>query len=68
MPKVLTITLIVLAIFFVIGMIVGDYNCVKHLCNTITSAVYFVTDIVKTEGNYVRVWWNCGICRVRSKK
>lgn len=49
MSKVLTITLIVLAIFFVIGMIVGDYNCVKHLCNTITSAVYFVTDIVKTE-------------------
>ena len=49
MSKVLTITLIVLAIFFVIGMIVGDYNCVKHFCNTITSAVYFVTDIVKTE-------------------
>ena len=49
MSKAITIVLIVIAIFFVIGMVAGDYHCGKHFCNTITSAVYFVTDIVKTE-------------------
>lgn len=49
MSKAVVITLIVVAIFFVIGMIAGDYNCTRHFCNTVTSAVYFVTDVVKTE-------------------
>lgn len=49
MSRALMIVLIVVGIFFVVGMIAGDYHCTKHLCNTIMSAVYFVTDIVKTE-------------------
>ena len=49
MSKKLMIALIAVAVFFVIGMIVGDYNCTKHFCNTVVSLVNCVTDIIKTE-------------------
>jgi hypothetical protein len=49
MSKGLTIVLVIVAIFFVIGMIAGNYHCTTHLCNTVTSAVSLVSDIVKTE-------------------
>jgi len=49
MSKGILITIIAVAIFFVIGMIAGNYHCTTHLCNTITSAVSLVSDIVKTE-------------------
>lgn len=49
MSKPVMIFLIVVAIFFVIGMIAGDYHCTKHFCNTIVSLVNCVTDVIKTE-------------------
>ena len=43
------IVLIIVLVFFIIGMICGNYNCSGHFCNTITSLVNFITDVVKTE-------------------
>lgn len=46
----LAIGLIVAAVvFFIIGMVAGDYNCGTHFCNAISSAVNFASDVVKTE-------------------
>ena len=48
--KTTTIVLLVAAaIFFVVGMIAGNYHCGTHFCNTITSAVNLATDLIKTE-------------------
>ena len=49
MKKVTMILIIAAAVFFVIGMIVGNYHCGAHFCNTITSVVNLATDLVKTE-------------------
>ncbi len=49
MKKSLKIILIIVAIFFVIGMIVGNYHCADHFCNTVSGLVNFVTDVCKTE-------------------
>jgi len=49
MKKVTMILIIAAAVFFVIGMIAGNYHCGAHFCNTITSAVSLATDLVKTE-------------------
>ena len=49
MSKAMMIILTIVGIFFVIGMIAGDYHCTMHLCNAIMSAVNLVADIVKTE-------------------
>ena len=46
----LAIGLIVAAVvFFIIGMVTGNYNCGTHFCNAISSAVNFASDVVKTE-------------------
>lgn len=49
MKKVTMILIIAAAVFFVIGMIAGNYHCDAHFCNTITSVVNLATDLVKTE-------------------
>ena len=49
MKKVTMILIIAAAVFFVIGMIAGNYHCGAHFCNTITSVVNRATDLVKTE-------------------
>lgn len=36
-------------VFFIIGMVAGNYNCGAHFCNAISSAVNFAADVVKTE-------------------
>lgn len=36
-------------VFFIIGMIAGNYHCGAHFCNAISSAVNFASDVVKTE-------------------
>lgn len=41
--------IIIVCVFFIIGMIAGDYNICRYFCNTVTSLVYCITDIVKTE-------------------
>lgn len=49
MSKTMMIILTIIGIFFVIGVIVGDYHCTLHFCNAIMSTVNLATDIVKTE-------------------
>jgi uncharacterized protein YabE (DUF348 family) len=49
MKKVTMILIIAATVFFVIGMIAGNYHCGAHFCNTITSAVNLAADLVKTE-------------------
>lgn len=46
----LVIGLIVAGIvFFIIGMVAGNYHCGVHFCNAISSTVNFAADVVKTE-------------------
>lgn len=47
--KTWKIILIIIAVFFVIGMIVGNYHCADNFVMMINGLVNFVTDIVKTE-------------------
>lgn len=49
MNKVVKIILIIVVVFFIIGMVVGNYHCADHFCNFISSLVNFVTDVFKTE-------------------
>lgn len=49
MSKAMIIILSIIGIFFVIGVIVGDYHCTVHFCNAIMSTVNLAADIVKTE-------------------
>lgn len=49
MSKITIAIIVAVAVFFIIGMVVGNYHCGTHFCNTITSAVNLATDIVKTE-------------------
>lgn len=36
-------------VFFIIGMVAGNYHCGAHFCNAISSTVNFAADVVKTE-------------------
>ena len=49
MKKVTMILIIAAAVFFVIGMIAGNYHCGAHFCDTITSAVNLAAVLFLTE-------------------
>ena len=48
-------------VFFIIGMVAGNYNCGAHFCNTISSAVNFaalIEDGVETlKGSQLMKLW-----------
>lgn len=58
MSKTMMIILTIIGIFFVIGVIVGDYHCTLHFCNAIMSTVNLATDIVKTEAKGITFVFN----------
>lgn len=55
MKKLTTIILIIVLVFFVVGVIAGDYHCTMHFCNMLLSATHFITDVVKTEAKGITV-------------
>ena len=46
MAKVIVIILLAV---FIVGAICGNFHCIEHLCNTLTSAVSFVSNVLHTE-------------------
>ena len=49
MDKVVKGIIIAAIIFFVIGMIVGNYNCATHFCNMLMGFINFIKDAFLTE-------------------
>ena len=49
MKAFVTIVLIVVAILFIVGAVNSNYNCVSHLCGSLTHAINFVGDFLHTE-------------------
>lgn len=49
MSKITIVIIVAAVVFFIIGMITGNYHCGDYFCHTITSAVNLATDLIKTE-------------------
>ena len=49
MKILVAIAIIAIVVLFCVGAVNSNYNCVAHLCNTLTGAVNFVGDFLHTE-------------------
>lgn len=43
------ILIIAAVVFFIVGMISGNYHCGDNFCSCINAFVNFISDVVKTE-------------------
>lgn len=49
MKFLVSVAIIVLVVLFCIGAVNSDYDCVTHLCGSLTHAIDFVGDFLHTE-------------------
>jgi len=49
MKFLVSVAIIVLVVLFCIGAVNSDYDCVTHLCGSLTHAIGFVGDFLHTE-------------------
>lgn len=49
MKFLVTTAIIALVVLFCVGAVNSNYNCVTHLCGSLTHAINFVGDFLHTE-------------------
>lgn len=49
MKILVSIAIIAIVVLFCIGAVNSNYNCVTHLCGSLTHAINFVGDFLHTE-------------------
>lgn len=55
MSRLTTAIIVIVLIFFVVGVVAGNYHCTVHFCNMMLSGVQFITEVVKTEAKGITI-------------